>query len=482
MASTAASITIRRRWLEQEVSRAVRSYLEHRYPTLLPTTRSAAFAPTSSSTHTPAAVGRNGAASLLRRSTTARTAAAAATSSRLDLVTRLARLHGYHRVAAAETRPVVLLAEGVLARPPSSRFRTSSHDTLWAKPLSPGDDGSYAGEFGMTAGAASSSASSTTTTTTRPLPPMVEEDIKIYRILENNTEAVLQKWQGRWRDWLHQRVVRPLTRVQTQLARGAALLTSSSSSSPNKYLSFASSLPDETSTDLEKDRGDDNPEQQPHVVLSIHHPTAHLQLITHVEPRHYTLLLPYDLGHKTASTLIQVSLVVFGAVPLAYRSLNFVWAYPALANTVAASVVVTISYGLWSSRSVARTNQALGIHKALLARVVAQDEAVLVYLREAAVTSLTHHVLARYDHREGASSSSRSLDLHVPNSKHPRHTTTDTADPEDMTTLADHLVHQVGLLSETGVAYALDEAYSNVQRWNVQGWKLDTPSKLQPES
>jgi hypothetical protein len=317
---------------------------------------------------------------------------------------------------------------------------------------------------------------------------MVDEDIKVYRILENNTQALLQTWQDWWRDWVHQRVGKPLSRVQTQLARGAALLSSSSSSSFSKTssssLSFAPSLPDDTLTGTDNDRGisptddDESPEEQPHMVLRIHHPTAHLQLISHIEPRHFTLLLPYDLRHKTASTLIQVSLVVFGAVPLAYRSVNFMWAYPALANTVAASVVATIAYGLWSSRSVARTNQALQIHKALLARVVAQDEAVLICLREAVVTSLTHHVLARYDHREDSSSSlsSRPEDLGV-NAENPNEKSADEVDPEDMATLASQLARQVGLLSETGVAYALDEAYSN-----VQGWKPDTPVKLKSES
>jgi len=116
------------------------------------------------------------------------------------------------------------------------------------------------------------------------------------------------------------------------------------------------------------------------------------------------LALPYTLGHKPASTLISVSLVVFGAIPLAYRSLNFALNYPGLSEVIAVSLVGTLSYGIWSSRSMARTSQSSVVSKALMERVYAREEAVLLSMQESAVYRVTKGVLALYEHYRPSSS------------------------------------------------------------------------------
>jgi hypothetical protein len=106
--------------------------------------------------------------------------------------------------------------------------------------------------------------------------------------------------------------------------------------------------------------------------------------------------LPYILGHKSASTLVSVSLVLFGALPLAYRSLNYAHLYPGLSEALAASVIGTISYGIWSQRYNARISQSRVLSEALLHRVQARDDAVVLLLQEGAVRQVSQAILSEY--------------------------------------------------------------------------------------
>ena len=71
-------------------------------------------------------------------------------------------------------------------------------------------------------------------------------------------------------------------------------------------------------------------------------------------------------------------------------------AYPMLSQGIVASVIATVGYGIWSSRSVARTNQALVIQTAILSRLQAQDEAAWVVLQDGASNELTEIIINIY--------------------------------------------------------------------------------------
>lgn len=118
-----------------------------------------------------------------------------------------------------------------------------------------------------------------------------------------------------------------------------------------------------------------------------------LTLYRRMTPSTRILALPdyYVLRHSSASTLVSVSLVVFGALPLAYRSYVFSIDYDWLVGSpaIAASVIATITYGIISQRWRARTSQSKTISEALGARVGARDEAALLLLKEGAIRTIS---------------------------------------------------------------------------------------------
>ena len=128
-----------------------------------------------------------------------------------------------------------------------------------------------------------------------------------------------------------------------------------------------------------------------------------IALYRRMTPSTRILALPeyYVLRHSSASTLLSVSLVVFGALPLAYRSYVFSIDYDWLmgSGTIATSVIATISYGIFSWRWRARTSQSKTVHEALGARVGARDEAALLLLKEGAIRSVMGEILKAKDHR-----------------------------------------------------------------------------------
>ena len=137
-------------------------------------------------------------------------------------------------------------------------------------------------------------------------------------------------------------------------------------------------------------------------------------LYRRMTPSTRILALPdyYVLRHSSASTLVAVSLVIFGALPLAYRSYVFSIDYDWLvgSGTIAASVIATITYGIFAARWRARTSQSKTLHEGLGARVGARDEAAVLLLKEGAIRSVARAVLeaAVEEGRSGVSTNSNS--------------------------------------------------------------------------
>uniref|UniRef100_A0A7S0UHT6 Uncharacterized protein n=1 Tax=Pseudo-nitzschia delicatissima TaxID=44447 RepID=A0A7S0UHT6_9STRA len=148
-------------------------------------------------------------------------------------------------------------------------------------------------------------------------------------------------------------------------------------------LQIVGSKPNSTSQTIATDEGDE-------IVNSI-------ALYRRMTPSTRILALPdyYVLRHSSASTLVSFSLVVFGALPLAYRSYIFSINYDWLVGSglIATSVIATITYGIVSWRWRARTSQSKTVHEALGARVGARDEAALLLLKEGAVRSVVGAIL-----------------------------------------------------------------------------------------
>ena len=83
-------------------------------------------------------------------------------------------------------------------------------------------------------------------------------------------------------------------------------------------------------------------------------------------------------------------------MPVAYRSFNFAMAYPGLSQVIKTSVVVTIMYGIWSTRSISRTRQSQVVANALSRRVYARDNAVILVLQDGAIRRVSESVLEMY--------------------------------------------------------------------------------------
>jgi hypothetical protein len=226
------------------------------------------------------------------------------------------------------------------------------------------------------------------------LPELVEEDITLYRILENNVEEFLN---AKYRK-LNQVVIQAFSFL--------------SRSTDNDNNQESSTLPGEND--------DRNQGKSTESLLFIDR--HEIYWVTNMENPDLRLLALADhnvYGHKAASTLISVSLVVFGAIPLAYRSYVFTLDYPGLSQMVAASVLVTISYGIWSTQSIAVTRQSQAVSNAIAHRIYARNDAVLWALQQGAVQRVTEGVLALYFHYQKQSQSgnnkTKSIDAEIAN-------------------------------------------------------------------
>jgi hypothetical protein len=290
----------------------------------------------------------------------------------------LAQLNGYKSLEMSKTprHRTVFLAEGVLARPRQRIFHTATY-SLMTKPQS-----------SESTTAAVNAPLLHERKKRKPLPPMIPPDSKIYRILENEVEAFLYHYQRVIWEKLQKTLIQPVQRI----------LGVASSTDKDADLSIDSS----TKSRDEKDKL--------FQCLRIDHETGNLKIVSHIQIHHATLLLPFELDHKPASTLITVGLVILGAVPLVYRSWNFMVAYPGLSQCITVSVIGTVAYGVLSSRSSARTSQALAVARAIAPRVIAQNDAAWLVLQEGATDRLTGILLNMYNNNDDSELPSLSCD------------------------------------------------------------------------
>ena len=276
----------------------------------------------------------------------------------------LALLNGFERVDTPTQEERVPLAEGIVAKAGYySRIRRQEERikyTLYSQPIVVDDQHHHHHQVAASTGV-------------EDLPALVEPDITIYRILESRVED----WLNAWRDALRTRFQRLLQRVVVEPVQ-------ESNNNPKGT--------DEMSEHVAPKQPKEEPEENLLVVTNHNN----LVLVTQMRPSLRLLALPHDLGHKSASTLISVSIVVFGAIPVAYRSFNFALAYPGLATAIKVSVIGTILYGIWSTRSIARTSQSQVVAKGLARRVFARDDAVVLVLQNGAIQRVTEAVLDVY--------------------------------------------------------------------------------------
>jgi hypothetical protein len=274
----------------------------------------------------------------------------------------LAALNGYEVVPVPKMEETIPLAEGLLAKPNFySRIRKVADEkfVLLAQPMDDYAQPDYKKK--------------------ERDPELVEEDTTIYRILENRVDQYLNSIYNALGKWLSTRIQRPLESLVGRAGFKTAIQEPPDDPNENNSLPIPQN---------------DTSQKENLLVIG----SKEIVLISNMEPSLRLLALPHTLRHKSASTLISVSLVVFGALPLAYRSLNFALSYPGLSEGIAASVVGTVSYGIWSSRDMARTRQSQIISNAISHRIYARDDAVLWVLQEGAIRRVSKAVLALYFH------------------------------------------------------------------------------------
>lgn len=234
-------------------------------------------------------------------------------------------------------------------------------------------------------------------------PSFLEEDFTLYRIMERRVEGLFDRWENEARGWCEgkmdtaKRVVdRAYTPVSNFIARNKSV------GSP--------------------DAGDDIEQQvdgKQNEVSSLTTPSSNNEdilvlskrdgrsLLLEDVPQKYRLLIlpkthsfqPYALRHGRSGTVIYAGLVLFGAVPLTYRSVKYALdyvEYPIIANTMIASMALSISYSLWASRYSARTRQSLVVSSAVSSRIVARDDAITGQLLDEACNSFTESVMNEY--------------------------------------------------------------------------------------
>ena len=300
----------------------------------------------------------------------------------------LTRLAGFSKTTAPST--VLALAEGVVAKPNKNNTAQEEYQLY---------NLSHKHVLSLSSSSLSSSSWLPKRRSSSP-PALIPADITLYRILENRAEQWLQRRQQAMQTWIQQRITQPARRIQQQVSNATTgIINTATDSDMQSNQAAPTSLNLQraaASTTLSNNSANDD-DSNKHVVLRVQLSTGDLALFTHIQvPQHTTLLLPYTLGHKPASTLIQVSFVVFGALPLVYRSVQFMYAYPLLQHGIVASVVATVAYGIWSSRVAARTNQALAVITALQPRTVAQHGAAWLVLQAAASQRLVQVLLEEW--------------------------------------------------------------------------------------
>ena len=241
-------------------------------------------------------------------------------------------------------------------------------------------------------------------------PPMVEKDTTLYRIIEARVDQYIQWRVITYRNWFLR------TRAAKALQYLGVIRSDNSSSDSNdddnvEQTADTKALPQDRSgiedlvdynegyvhSDVTAKREEDTEREEQLLLMDLADKT--LAWYTHILPSHRLLAIDHTYQHKVASTAIHISFVVFGAVPLAYRSFVFAWDYPGLSEIIASSVIGTVLYGIYSSRSITEIRQAQIVSKGISQRIIARDHVAIWTLQQNAIQRLTDLILTvYYDH------------------------------------------------------------------------------------
>jgi len=313
----------------------------------------------------------------------------------LRTLTVLANINGYKPMHIDEKHHGrVQLAEGVIA---DAHKKVNEETTIFARPSK------------RRRGRTDESAP-----VTKEHPPFLEEDFTLYRIMEQSVEEWFNRMENGVQEWYRGKVDRAkraldraYTPVSNLIARNSRLTTGDDANVKNDIdPQHADENNDETTTSCLTTVAVDNED-----ILVLSKKDNRSLLLEDVPPQYRLLVLPesssfqpYNLRHGRSGTVIYTGLVLFGAVPLTYRSLKYAMdyaEYPAIANTMIASMVLSISYSLWASYFSARTRQLLAVSSAVSSRIVARDDATEVQLVDEACGVLADAVMYEYFSREG---------------------------------------------------------------------------------
>jgi hypothetical protein len=235
----------------------------------------------------------------------------------------------------------------------------------------------------------------------RDYPVFMEEDFTLYRLVENQAAIFLDHQYNTFTRFFDVYIDEPSKRIAARIESSGLynLLLDQPTPSPSKSIKVTLNGNDDKANDIRHINPSVNlklGEEPLQNLLVMSYEDNELTFYEHMTPSTRIAALPNVMGHNSASTLVHVSLVIFGALPLAYRSYVFALNYPGFAQSIAASVALTITYGIWSHRTSARTNQSRVVTSALLHRVHARDDAVVYVLQEGAIRKTTRAILHEY--------------------------------------------------------------------------------------
>lgn len=293
-------------------------------------------------------------------------------------IDHLAGLNGFHHRLQIEHHHVQL-AEGVMAIP----SKTIDQDyVIYAKPTSSPPirvDTEKRKKFKRTLKKEETK------------PSFREEDFSLYRIIQGRVEDDLNRREELIRDQINAKM--------NQIQQFYQRIVSTADEFIDKVA--GSRKPKQKVSDLTSEGTDVDARTVPtgNQDLLIASRDGRVLMVEDVPFEYSLLVLPTDafrLRHGRAASIIYLSLVLFGAAPLTYRSLKFALDYPALAQIMVASVLGSVSYSLWASREGARTRQSLVVMSAAASRIIARDASALLILREKGTQALVEAVGDEY--------------------------------------------------------------------------------------
>ena len=233
---------------------------------------------------------------------------------------------------------------------------------------------------------------------------MVQQDTTLYRLVENHIEQYIQNKYKSIRMWYSKsRIAVALEYLGIGVSASEVPSTTStaleaSKTNRNEAESFDKQriYKNDTQTSEPNEDAEAEEEDAEEQLLLMDMNSMSLEWFTHISPKHRLLACNHTYHHKFASSVIHVSLVVFGAIPLAYRSFIFVWDYPGLSEIVATSVISTVVYGIWSSRSITANRQQQIVTTGISKRIIARDHIIIYTLQQNSIQLLTNNMLELY--------------------------------------------------------------------------------------